>query len=195
MNESYAPCIVRETSEGISRHTIREEMLLHREIVCVGEINNESAHAVILQLRYLQRMDPEGEITLYIDSPGGSVTAGLALYDVIRGITCPVRTVCMGLAASMGAVLFIAGKQRDMLPHARVMIHDPSICGGVGGTALAIDSMSRDLMKTRQTIGEIIALHSGKSIKEIFKKTAADTFFDAEEALAFGLADRIVQNI
>lgn len=195
--DSYimTPAIIKETSEGISRFHIQDEMFKRREIECVGEITQESVYSLILQLRYLQKEDPEKEITMYINSPGGEVTSGLALYDVMQAVKCPIRTVCVGIAASMGALLFISGKKRDMLPHARVMIHDPLLSGGISGSALKIDSLSRDLMKTRELTGKIIAEHTGKSLEEVFEKTATDSYFDAEEAVAFGLADSIIHEI
>lgn len=185
------PNIIRETSSGPFRLTIQEEMLKNREVECVGEINAQSAYSLIQQLRHLQREDPEAEITMCINSPGGEVESGLALYDVMQGLSCPVRTVCAGTAASMAAVLFSAGGQREILPHGRVMIHDPLIAGGVGGSALRIQDLSKDLMNTRKTICGILAEKTGKNLKEIYKYTAKDTWFSAEEAVKFGLADRI----
>lgn len=189
------PRIIRETSAGDFTYDIRDEMLRRREVECVGEINAQSVYSLCRQLRYLQQQDPDAGITMYINSPGGEVTSGLALYDVMQAVSCPIRTVCMGHAASMGAVLFAAGKERDILPHGRVMIHDPLISGGLGGSALAIQDISKDLLKTRETLCGILARHTGKSIKEIYRKTAKDAWFDAGEAVAFGLADRVVDKI
>ena len=189
------PCILRETSEGMVRVSIRDEMFRQRCIECAGQITEESAQALILQLRHLQKAEPGKEITLYINSPGGSVTGGLAVYDVMRGGGCPVRTVCTGFAASMAALLFAAGDRRDMLPHARLMIHDPLLAGGLGGSALHVDTLSRSLMKTREIMAGLLAGHTGHGIEEIYGLTAAETYFDAEEAVKFGLADCIVQGL
>lgn len=189
------PAIWKETSAGMVRYGIADEMLMHREIDCVGEITEDMVNAVILQLRYLQREAPEESVTMYINSPGGEVSAGLALYDVMQAVSCPVRTVCLGIAASMGALLFLSGDTREILPHARVMIHDPALSAGAGGTALQLESISRDLMKVRKITGSIIAKHTGKDIDEIFARTAADTYFDADEAVAFGMADRVIERI
>jgi len=189
------PCIIKETSEGFSRHAIQDEMFLHREIECVGEITQESVYALILQLRYLQQTAPSKEITMYINSPGGEVSSGLALYDVMQAVKSPIRTVCTGIAASMAALLFIAGNQRDMLPHARIMIHDPLISGGVGGSALKIDAVARDLMQTRETTATIIAAHSGHTLEEVYVTTATDSYLDAQSAIAWGLADRIITEL
>ncbi len=196
MNQNVnMPAILKETSAGYVRHSILDEMLKKRQIDCVGEITTETVNALILQLRYLQMENPEEEITIYINSPGGEVSAGLALYDVMQAVSCPIRTVCVGLAASMGAILFLCGSKREIFPHARVMLHDPLIAGNLGGSALHIESVSRDLMKTRDITGNIIAERTGKSLEEVFAKTATDTYFDAEEAIAFGLADKIITKI
>lgn len=189
------PQILKETSNGWSAYDIQDEMLQRREIECVGEINADSVYSIILQLRYLQRKDPKGEITMYINSPGGEVSSGLALYDVMKATKCPIRTVCVGMAASMGAILFIAGDKRDMLEHARVMIHDPLISRGIGGNALQVQSISNDLMKTREITGKLIAKHTGKTLEEVYEKTAKDSFFYAEEAIEFGLADNIIYEL
>lgn len=188
------PYILRETSDGLRNTRIQDELFQQREIECVGEINPETVRALILQLRFLQREAPNEEITMYINSPGGQVVSGLALYDVMTGLSCPIRTVCMGTAASMAAVLFACGTRRDILPHARVMIHDPRI-GDVGGSALTLDYISKDLMKVRQETAAILARHCGKTLNEILEKTATDTIFDAQEAVDFGLADQIVTTV
>lgn len=186
--------IIKETSQGYNLIPIQDEMLSHREVELVGEVDSDSVNALIRQLRYLQRMDPEGLITLYIDSPGGSVDSGMALYDVMQAVSCPIRTICVGLAASMAALLFVSGSQRDMLPHSRVMIHDPLI-QRTGGSALRLKAVSDDLMETRQIIARVIAEHSGKSMDEILAKTATDSYFRAEEAVEFGLADNIITSL
>lgn len=189
------PMIVRETSSGLFLCHIQDEMLKSREVECVGEINSQSVYSLSRQLRYLQREDPEAEITMFINSPGGEVSSGLALYDVMKAVSCPIRTVCMGTAASMGAVLFAAGDRRDILPHGKVMIHDPLISGGMGGSALQIQEISRNLLKSREDICKILAESTGRSQEEIYEKTAKDTYFDAEEAVSFGLAHRVIQEI
>ena len=196
MNETYyTPCVVRETAEGLTRVPIQDLLLQRRSIELVGEVNSASVSSLALQLRYLQLEDPNAEIIVNINSPGGEVSSGLALYDMMNGLSCPIKTVCMGTAASMAALLFVAGSQREMLPHSRLMIHDPLIPGGVGGSALRLDSIAKDLMRTRAITAEIIASHSGHSIEEVYAKTATDSYFSAEEAVAWGLADRIVDKI
>ncbi len=197
----------RETSAAASGRTarnksscgyhlipIQDEMLSHREVELVGEVDADSANALIRQLRYLQREDPGAWVTLYINSPGGSVDSGMALYDVMQAVSCPIRTVCVGLAASMAALLFVSGAERGMLPHSRLMIHDPLIVQ-TGGSALKLKAVSDDLMETRQIIARVIAEHSGKSTDEVLAKTASDSYFRAEEAIEFGLADQIITGL
>lgn len=185
------PYIIKETSNGLFVCQIQDDMLQRREIECVGEINADSVNAIIRQIRYLAAQDPEAEITIYINSPGGEVASGLALYDVMKAVPCPIRTVCVGTAASMGAVLFASGDRREMLPHAQVMIHDPLI-QSTGGSALSLKSTSDGLMEVRESTAKILAEQTGKTLEEIFEKTKQDTWFHAQEAVDFGLADSII---
>lgn len=189
------PYIIKETSSGMFVYSIQDDMLLNREIECVGEINADSVNSLIRQIRHLARQDPEGEISIYINSPGGQVSSGLALYDVMKAVPCPIRTVCVGTAASMAAVLFAAGDRRDMLPHANVMLHDPRVYSCPGGSALEIRSMSDSLMQIRENIARLIAERTGRTLDEIYEKTAQDTWFTAQQAVDFGLADRIIHTI
>lgn len=188
------PDIITETSEGVGRRSLQDELFKDRQIELVGEINTESVHTLMLQLRYLQKLDPEKEITLYINSPGGRVSSGLALYDMMKAVKCPIRTVCVETAASMAALLFASGDKRDILPHGKVMIHDP-LSTGISGSALTVDALSKNLLKSRQTMAEILAEHTGHSLEEILEHTARDTLFDAQEAVDFGLADRVIYEI
>ena len=189
------PSIIHETCNGTMCYSIRDEMLMHREIECIGEITADAVNSLISQIRYLARQDENREITIYINSPGGEVTSGLALYDVMKAVKCPIRTVCIGMAASMGALLFAAGDRRDILTHGTVMIHDPLIPGGVGGSALKLQSISADLMHTREITGRILAELTHHTLEEIYEKTAKSTQFYAEEAVAYGLADRIITEL
>lgn len=189
------PRIIKETSSGTSFSQIQDEMFSDREILCVGEINSVTVNSLINQIRYLAKLDPEKEITMYINSPGGEVSSGLALYDVMKAVRCPIRTVCVGTAASMAAVLFASGSERDMLPHARIMIHDPLIIGGTGGSALVMKRLSDDLLRTREIMCGILAEHTGRTLEEIYEKTASDSFFYADEAIKFGLADKVVESL
>ncbi|MBD5519646.1 MAG: ATP-dependent Clp protease proteolytic subunit [Lachnospiraceae bacterium] len=189
-----APHVIRDSSEGWQLLSIEDEMFnTHRSIEVAGEITRESVYSLILQLRYLQQADPEKEITIYINSPGGSVIDGLALYDTMA-LSSNIRTVCVGMAASMGALLFAAGNRREMLPHAEIMIHNPAVkC--LSGSALQIEEESRRLMQMRKTTAEILAKHTGHTIEEVYEKTKQDTYFSAEEAVKWGLADRIIREI
>ena len=191
----YIPTIIRETSEGTARIPVADMMFQRREIWISGEINSELADAVISQILHLDAEDPAAEITLYIDSPGGSVAAGLSIYDVMQAVTADIHTVCVGTAASMAAVLFAAGDRREILRHGEVMIHDPLVSGGISGSALAIQDKSDRLMAKRKVLSGILAQHTGKTLRQIYKVTGKDTYFGAEEAVAFGLADSIVEKM
>lgn len=186
------PNIIKETCEGTACIPIQDVLFRRREIQCTGEIDSEAANSIIVQLHFLALEDPDKEITMYINSPGGEVSSGLALYDTMQAISCPIRTVCAGTAASTAAILFAAGAKRDILPHARIMIHDPLIPGGIGGSALRINSIAKDLMQTRETVGKILAKHTGHNLEEILDKMVTDCYFDAEEAVAWGLADHVI---
>lgn len=189
------PNIIKESSEGTTYCPIQDELFnSRRSIEVVGEITRESVYSLILQLRYLQQADPEREITMYINSPGGSVTDGLALYDVMAGISCPIRTVCVGMAASMGSLLFAAGNKRDILPHATVMIHDP-LTTGISGSALSVSQASMRLMETREITASILADHTGHTVDEVYEMTRQDSYFNAQEAVDWHLADRIIHEI
>ena len=192
----YQPQIIRETAEGLNRLDIRDDMLANRELELTCGVNADSCATVIRGLLYLQRQDASAPVTLYINSPGGEVQSGLALYDVMQAVSCPVRTVCLGMAASMGALLFIAGDERWMLPHSRIMIHDPLIGGaGLAGSALSVKARADDLMRIRDITASVIARHTGMSLERVFELTANDTYFEAERALEAGLADRIVTTL
>lgn len=189
------PNIIKETCEGTACIPLRDMLFQRREIYCTGEIDAQTANSIIVQLHFLALEKPSEEITLYINSPGGEVSSGLAVYDAMQAVSCPVKTVCIGMAASMAALLFASGDRREMLPHSRLMIHDPLISGGgIGGSALKIDSVARDLMQTRDTVGRILAKHTGHSLDEVLEKTATDCYFSASEAVAWGLADYVTDH-
>ena len=187
------PNIMRESSQGIERIALKDEFFARREIEITGVVDQNMTYSLCQQLRHLAQDDPRTKITIFVNSPGGSVQDGLAIYDVMQAIDCPIRTVCLGMAASMAALLFIAGDERDMLPHAQVMIHDPLIGGGIGGSALTVKAVADDLMRTRQITAEIISKHSGHSIEEVLEVTAHDTYFEAPAAVEWGLADRVIE--
>ena len=191
----YIPAIIRETSEGTARIPIADMMFQRREVWLTGEITSEVADAVISQILHLDAEDPDAEITMYIDSPGGSVTAGLSIYDVMQAVSADIHTVCVGTAASMAAVLFAAGDRREILRHGEVMIHDPLVSGGISGSALTVQDKSNRLMDKRKVLSGILAQHTGKNIKQIYKVTAKDTYFGAEEAVQYGLADAVIEKL
>lgn len=189
--------IIKETSRGYDAIRIEDELLSNREIFLVDEVNSATSNDLIKQLMYLEREDSEKEIKLYINSPGGEVISGLAVYDFISLMKAPVTTVCIGTAASMGAILFLAGTKREMLPHTRLMIHDPSYShNDIGGRKPHEIQQELDkLNETRQALAKIIADKTGKSLKEIYKVTANDTYYSAEEAIKFGLATEVVTSV
>lgn len=189
-----APAIIKESSRGFDAVSLTTEMFSRREINCFSEINTDSVNSMIMQILELEKQDPNKEITIFINSPGGSVIDGLALYDVMQAVSCPITTVCVGMAASMGSILFAAGNKRLMLPHSKIMIHDPRITE-TGGTALGLQTVSQNLMKTRQITAEILAKHTGKDVSDILDLTRDDTWFTAEEAFAFNLCDSIVDKL
>ena len=188
------PHIIRESSRGLELIDIRDEMLANREVECVGVIDDDMTYSLCQQLRYLSKDDPRERITMYFNSPGGEVQSGLAIYDVMQAIPCPVRTVCLGMAASMAALLFVAGDEREMLPHASLMIHDPLI-GNAGGSALELKTIADNLLRTRQITAEVLSRHTGHSVEEVLAVTKHDTYFEASEAVAWGLADRVIDQL
>ena len=194
MSNFTRPKVIKEHRGGYALCDVADEMLMSREVHFVGEVSDESVNDLILELMYLERIDSKQPITMYINSPGGSVNSGMALYDVMKSISCPIRTVCMGMAASMSAVIFASGDEREMLPHSRVMIHDPLV-QRTGGSALSLKSISEDLMETREIIATVLAEHTGRTMEEIYECTAKDTYFRAKEAIEFGLCDRVITSL
>lgn len=189
--------ILKETVRGTDCIKIEDELLSRREIFLTEEVNAETSNELIKQLMYLERQDSGKEITLYINSPGGEVISGLAVYDLISLMKSPVRTVCTGTAASMGAILFLAGKKREMLPHTRLMIHDPSFGGGsIGGKkSHELRHELEKLDEVREALAKIIAEKTGRPLEEIYDVTSDDTFYSAEEAITFGLATEIMKGV
>lgn len=187
--------ILKESARGIQPIAIEDEFLGGREIFLTGRIDAETSNELLKKLMFLEREDCGREVTIYINSPGGEVISGLAVYDYISMMRSPVRTVCIGTAASMGAILFLAGRKREMLPHTRLMIHDPSYShNDIGGRKP--HEIQRELDKlneTREVLAEIISEKTGKSLEEIYSVTASDTYYNAEEAVEFGLATAIMK--
>ena len=190
----YEPAIIKETSEGTTRYAIADALFQRREVQIVGSIDADMVNSLIAQIRYLAAEAPNEEITMYINSPGGSVPDGMALIDVMAAVPCPIRTVCVGTAASMASLLFVCGDTRDMLPHSHLMIHDP-LMQNVSGSALKIETVSKNLLRTREIVCSTYAKVSGKTLEEIYALTCEDTLLDAETALEMGFADRIIDRI
>lgn len=189
--------ILKETVRGTECIRIEDDLLSKREIFLTEEVNAVTSNELLKQLMYLERQDTGSEITLYINSPGGEVISGLAVYDFISLMKSPVRTVCTGTAASMGAILFLAGTKREMLPHTRLMIHDPSYGSSdiSGKKSHEIRHELEKLDEVRAALAEIIAEKTGRSVEEIYSVTSDDTFYSAEEAISFGLATGILKEV
>lgn len=186
------PCVLKETPRGISAVRLEDELFSSREIFLTDEINEQTTTNLLKQLMYLEK-ESNDEISLYINSPGGDVISGLAVYDYIAKMKSPVKTVCIGTAASMAAMLFLAGSKREMLPHTRIIIHDPSFFhNDIGGQKPhEIRQQLDKLNEVRETLAKMIAEKTGKTLKEIYKITTNDTVFNAEEAIKFGFATNI----
>ena len=188
------PLIITETCMGNQYYSVEDYMFNQRELYLDEGVNAESMASMIRQFRYLDQVDPGKEITLYITSPGGEVTSGLAFYDVIRMAKSKVRTICCGTAASMGAILFLSGDERLMTRHSKIMIHDPSITmGNAPSKALEVKETLESIMKTREDLARIIAERTGKTLKTVYAKTKGDAYFSADEAVKFGLATGILE--
>lgn len=187
--------IIMESARRLESVRIEDEFLRQREIFLTDSVNENSCDELIKQLMYLEKEDDTKEITLYINSPGGSVQEGLAVYDTIMLLRAPVRTVCIGTCASMGAILFLAGGRREIMKHGKIMIHDPAFGGNhnVGGKKPhEIQAELDDLNRCRESLARIIAERTGKSVEEIYEVTANDTYYSADEAIEFGLATDIL---
>lgn len=188
------PYVIQKEEGKDYQYDIFSLLLKDRIIFLNGVIDDAISDSVIAQLLYLNSIDNEKEISLYINSPGGSVTAGLAIYDTIRYIKAPVHTIAMGLAASMASLLLASGDRRSLLPHTKVMIHQPLISEGVGGKETDISIIAKDLTTTRKTISKLLSKHTGKSIKQIERDIENDRYMTAEEALGYGMADNIIES-
>lgn len=196
MNEGglLIPYVVEQTGRGERGYDIYSRLLVDRIVFLGTPVDDMVANVIIAQLLFLQMTDPKKDIHLYINSPGGSVTAGLAIYDTMQFLTCDVNTYCIGQAASMGAVLLAAGTKgkRYGLPNARIMIHQP--WGGVQGQASDISIQAKEILRLKDRLNEILANHTGLSLEQIGRDTDRDRFMSAEEAKAYGLVDNVVKS-
>ncbi len=193
---SFIPYVVEQTSRGERSYDIFSRLLNDRIIMLSEDVNDTTASLVVAQLLYLEGQDPEKDISLYINSPGGSVTAGMAIYDTMQYIKCDVSTICIGLAASMGAFLLSSGAKgkRIALPNSEIMIHQPLISGGLQGQATDIKIRTENLLKTKENLNRILSENTGKSYEEICRDTERDNFMTAAEAQAYGLVDKVISH-
>ena len=191
---SLVPYVIQQTSRGERNYDIYSRLLKDRIIFLGEEVNETTASLVVAQLLFLESEDPNKDIHLYINSPGGMVTAGLAIYDTMQYIKCDVSTICIGLAASMGAFLLAGGAKgkRYALPNAEIMIHQPS--GGAKGQATEIQIAAENILKTKKRLNEILAANTGKSYETIAADTERDNYMSAQEAAEYGLIDSVITN-
>ena len=185
------PMVVEQTNKGERSYDIYSRLLEDRIIMLSGEIDDATANTVVAQLIYLEGKDPDKDICIYINSPGGSVTAGLAIYDTMNYVKCDVSTICIGMAASMGAFLLSSGKKgkRFALPNSEIMIHQP--LGGAHGQASDIKIQADHILKIKEKLNKILSKNTGKSVEEVEKDTDRDNYLSAEQALEYGLIDKI----
>ena len=191
-NSYLVPMVVEQTSRGERSYDIYSRLMQDRIVLLGGEVNDDSANLIVAQLLFLQAQDAKKPVSMYINSPGGSVTAGLAIYDTMQFISCPVYTYCIGQAASMGAVLLTAGEKghRFSLPNARIMIHQP--WGGAEGKASDIEITCQEILRLKQKLNEILSSHSGQPMENVVRDTDRDHFMSAEEACKWGLIDQVL---
>ena len=184
--------VVEKSGQGERAYDIYSRLLKDRIVFVGGEIDDDMANAIIAQLLFLQSQDPEKEVSMYINSPGGSVTAGLAILDTMRMVKCPVATYCVGQAASMGAILLASGEKgrRFALPHARIMVHQP--WGGAQGKASDIEITAREILRLKDMLNGILAEASGRTLESVVNDTDRDHFMSADEAKAWGIVDKVL---
>ena len=192
MKASLIPMVVEKSGQGERAYDIYSRLLKDRIVFVGGEIDDDMANAIVAQLLFLQAQDAEKEVSMYINSPGGSVTAGLAILDTMKMVKCPVATYCVGQAASMGAVLLAAGEKgrRYALPHARIMVHQP--WGGAQGKASDIEITAREILRLKEMLNGILAEAAGKTLESVTNDTDRDHFMSAEEAKSWGIVDKVL---
>ena len=192
---SLVPVVIEQTSRGERSFDIYSRLLKERIIFLGEEVNDVSANLVVAQLLFLESEDPSKDISLYINSPGGSVTAGMAIYDTMQYIKCDVSTICLGMAASMGAFLLAGGTKgkRKALPNAEILIHQP--LGGAQGQATEIEIAARHIIRTKERMNRLLAQNTGKSYEDLVKDTDRDNWMTAQEAVEYGLIDSVVEKI
>ncbi len=192
---SFIPYVVEQTSRGERSYDIFSRLLNDRIIMLSDQVSDASASVVVAQLLFLESQDTEKDISLYINSPGGSITAGMAIYDTMQYIKCDVSTICIGMAASMGAFLLAAGAKgkRFALPNSEILIHQPLISGGLSGQCTDIKIHSDHLVRTRQKMNKMLAENTGKPLEQIQADTERDNYMTAQEAMEYGLIDKVIE--
>jgi ATP-dependent Clp protease protease subunit len=195
MPSIYAPYVIERSSRGERTYDVFSRLLMDRIVFLGTPVTDDVANIIIAQLLFLEADNPERDIHMYINSPGGSVSAGMAIYDTMQFLKSPVNTICMGMAASMGAFLLTAGRpgKRSALPHARIMIHQPSQNGG-GGTASDIEIQAKEILYLREKLNGLMAKHTGRPVEQVERDTDRDRFMSAEEAKEYGLIDNVITN-
>jgi ATP-dependent Clp protease, protease subunit len=196
-NQHLVPIVIEKTGRGERAYDIYSRLLRDRVVFLSGQIDDEMANLVVAQLLFLSNEDPKSDINMYVNSPGGSISAGLAIYDTMQFVRPPVATVCVGLAASMAAVLLAAGRasKRFILPNSRVLIHQPLIRGVLTGAATELDIEAREIIRLRRRLYEIMAHHMGQAVEQIERDCDRNKWLSADEAVEYGCADSILQHM
>ncbi|HEV7993823.1 MAG TPA: ATP-dependent Clp protease proteolytic subunit [Gemmatimonadaceae bacterium] len=191
----YMPTVIERSSRGERQYDVFSRLLMDRIVFLGAPVDDDVANVIIAQLLFLEADNDERDVHLYINSPGGSISAGLAIYDTMQYMRAPVNTICMGLAASMGCFLLAAGRKgkRSALPHARIMQHQPSQRGG-GGTAAEIEILAKEILYTRTQVNRLLAKHTGQPVERIERDFERDNYMSAEEAKAYGIIDTVIEH-
>ncbi|MGB9668288.1 MAG: ATP-dependent Clp endopeptidase proteolytic subunit ClpP [bacterium] len=195
MADYLVPIVIEQTSRGERAYDIYSRLLKERIVFIGGPIEDEVANLIMAQLLFLEGENPEKDIYLYINSPGGSITAGLAIYDTMQYVKADICTICIGQAASMAAILLAAGTKgkRFALPHTRIMIHQPAVYGGLQGPATDIDIQTRELLRLKKIVNEILAKHTSQPLEKVERDTDRDFFMSSQEAKEYGIIDEIIE--
>jgi ATP-dependent Clp protease protease subunit len=195
VNQNLVPIVIEKTGRGERAYDIYSRLLKDRIVFLGGQIDDDSSNLIIAQMLFLSNEDSKSDVHFYINSPGGTITSGLAIYDTMRFLRCDVATYCVGQAASMGAVLFAAGKseKRFILSNSRVLLHQPLVAGVMTGVATDLEIEAKEILRLRARLYDILAEHTGKSAEQIEKDCDRNLWLDAQEAISYGLADRILK--
>ena len=189
----WIPAIEVESAHGTREVALQTRHLMNRNMFLTGEVNDDMANRFVQELLFLEQ-ESKAPVNIYINSPGGSVTSGFVIYDAIQGSNLKIDMICTGIAASMAAIILAGGQKgrRNILTHSKVMIHEPAMYGNTGGTATSIKHMADSILETRQMVNELLAEHTGKTVKEIDKATSYDNYMNSRQAVEFGICDRVI---